>query len=231
MQKANSSQKVILTYSFFVALCSLLLLRGMFQSPSEVGNSIIFGLSLSRLIVAIGFLLVIISFAALFWKAFKDQGWAERFLEQWFGGGRFSKGSAWIASIGFGLGWIGCFLPAYRTGMLGPNWNRIQPIMSFILTASIATLAVFLIRRSGFSIQSLKTSAVFRLGLILFLVSLPVLVLMLTSEYDAHRLEDFWYGAGVPILASQLVVTVLGGILFLLFRKESNFKRFDVVVF
>src|SRR6266487_1609145 len=230
MQKTNISQKVILAYSFFIALCSILLLSGMFLSPSEPGSSVILGFSLSRLVIAVGFLIVFVFFAALFLKAFQDRGWAEKFLEQWFGGGRFSKALAWLAGISFGLGWIGCFLPAYRAGMFGPHWNRIQPITIFLLVASIATLAVFVLRRSNFSIRGLGTSDIFRLAFILFFMSLLVLGLVLFSKYDAYRLEDFWYGAGVPILASQLTAAILGGLIFLFVAKRWKSKWFDIVI-
>ncbi len=228
MQKTNISQKVILAYSFFVALCSILLLSGMFLSPSEPGSSIIFGFSLSRLVAAVAFLIVFVFFAALFLKAFQNQGWTEEFLKQWFGRGHFSKALVWLAGISFGLGWIGCFLPAYRAGMFGPHWNRIQPIMIFLLAASIATLAVLVLRRSNFSIRGLGTSDIFLLAFILFFMSLLVLSLILFSKYDAYRLEDFWYGAGVPILASQLTAAILGGLMFLFVARRWNSKWFDL---
>ncbi len=169
-------------------------------------------------------------FAALFWKAFQDQGWAEKFLEQWFGGGRFSKALAWFAGISFGLGWIGCFLPAYRAGIFGPHWNRIQPIMIFLLAASMATLAVLVLRRSNFSIRGLGTSHIFLPAFILFFISLLSLAFLIFSKYDAYRLEDFWYGAGVPILASQLTAAILGGVIFLFVIRRWNSKWFDLVI-
>src|ERR1051325_8012184 len=100
MPPKNISQKVIFTYSFIVALGSILMMSAMFLSPSEPGISIIFGFSLSRLILAGGFLLAFVFFAALSWKAIHDQIWADRFLEQLFGGGVSSKVLAWLAGIG-----------------------------------------------------------------------------------------------------------------------------------
>src|SRR5690349_20086842 len=231
MPTKNSSQKVILTYSLVIALCSILLLVWMFLSPSEPGNSAFLGLSLPRLIIAAGFLVAFAFFAALSWRAVKDQGWAEQFFERWFGGGAVSKALAWLAGISFGLGWIGCFLPAYRAGVLGSHWDRLQPVMIFILIVSIATLIVFFIKRTGFSFPSLSMPDVFRLAFILFLLILPVLGIVLYSKYDAYKLEDFWYGAAVPLLASQLIFTVLACVLFLLLQKIWTFKRFDLVVF
>ncbi|HSJ88506.1 MAG TPA: hypothetical protein VK909_14945 [Anaerolineales bacterium] len=231
MLKATISQKVILAYSFFIVVVSIFLLGGMFRSPSEPQSSIIFGLSLLRLLIAFGFLIAGIFFAALGFKAFQDQKWAETFLEWWFGEGPFSKAFFWLAGVSLGLGWVGCFIPSYRVGLLRAYWDRIQPMMVFILAVSIATVLVFIARRTSFSKQKPKTADVFRLGFILFLISLPVLAWSTFNNYDAYRLEDFWYGAAVPILASQLMVAISAGILFLSSTKNLDTRSFDVIIF
>lgn len=231
MQTAAGSKIVLPLYTSSVAICSLFMLGAMLLSPSEPGNTVAFGLSLPRLALAAGFLFVFVLFSALSYKGIKDRGWAERTLEQWFGGGRFSGWLAWSAAIGLGLGWIGCFLPPYRAGVLEPHWNRIQPLLIFILAVSIATLAVFFVKRSGLPGRTRKSSDVFRLGFILFITSLPILILMLSSEYDAYRLEDHWYGAGVPLLPSQLILAGLGGVLFLRLGRSWISGRADLVIF
>jgi hypothetical protein len=121
-----------------------MVLAGMFLSPSEPGNTLLFGLSPTRLVLALGFLLAFLFFAGMFVTAIRNPNWAEGTFERWFGGGRLSRWLAWLAGIGLGLGWIGCFLPSYRAGILGTHWERIQPLMIFLLLTSIATLAIFL---------------------------------------------------------------------------------------
>src|SRR5512146_1573080 len=101
MPKDTISQKVIVTYLGFLAFCSILMLSGMFLSPSESGNSIFLGLSLSRLMIAFGFVIAFVFFAALSWKAIKNKGWAERFLERWFGGEVPGKALSWLAGLSF----------------------------------------------------------------------------------------------------------------------------------
>jgi len=201
----------------------------MLLSPSEPGNAIVFGLSLSRLVLALAFLSAFLFFAGLFFKAARSPDWAEQILEQWFGGGRFSKWLAWAAGIGLGVGWIGCFLPSYRAGILGPHWQRIQPLMVFILLTSIATLAVFLVQRMEFS--SFRLNSTFVLAFILFVVGLLVLGWMFYSKYGIYApAEDFWYGAGVPILVSQVLLSLLGGVLFLLAGWNWNSGRRELLV-
>jgi len=230
MHKPKTSQNVILVYSFVVVLCSVFLLIGMILSPSERENSFILGLSLSRLVVASGFLVTTGFFVALGLKGLRDAEWAARFLEKWFGGTRLSKAIAWLAGISLGLGWIGCFLPAYRAGVLGAYWGRIQPIMVFLLCAGFATLTVFLIRHRSPANRDERVPGAFRLTALLFTVSLLLLGFMLISKYGLYAPEDFWYGAGVPVLTLQLIVSIFAGILFSLMVRKPDSKRTDIAV-
>src|SRR5215213_8978730 len=215
MQNTNGSQGIIVAYSSFLALAAIFILGGMISSPSEPGNALVFGLSLPRLILALGLFAVFVFFAFISFKASKDPAWTKTVFGEWFGKSRLSRMVAWLAGISLGLGWIGCFLPAYRAGPLGVHWERIRPAMVFILIASLATLAVFLLKRSRFTIQDLKLSRTLRLSLLLFLPSLLLLGVMLYSGFGVYAPEDYWYGAGVPILVSQLITALLGGVLFL----------------
>jgi hypothetical protein len=231
MQKAAGSWIVLPIYTFSIALCSLILLGAMFLSPSEARNTVFLGLSLPRLVIAAGLLFAFILFSLIFFKAYTNHKWAEQVIRQWFSDGRFSRWLGVLAAIGLGLGWIGFFLPDYRAGVLGPHWARLQPIVIFILTLSLATLVVLFFSRSTFSPRRWSLKNVFGLSVLLFFASFPILVLMLSSKYDAYRLEDFWYGAGVPLLPTQLILTLLAGIIFLRIGRHGFTNRSDVIVF
>ena len=222
---------IFLVYTFFVALCALMVLTAMFLSPSEPGNTILFGLSLTRLVLAMGFLLAFLFFVGMFVWAVRDPNWAEATVERWFGGGRLSRGLAWSAGIGLGLGWIGCFLPSYRAGILGTHWERIQPLMIFLLLTGIATLAVFLVRRIDVSKTHPRITGMLLWVLLFFLAALLILVWMFYSKYGIYSpVEDFWYGAGVPVLFTQLLTAILGGVLFLLIRWNWDAGRKDLLI-
>src|SRR5687768_8065016 len=118
MQKPNTARGMLLIYSSFVTISAILILIGMLSSPSEPGSSIILGLSLPRLVLALGLLTVAVFFTLLSMKALKDHAWADGVLEKWFGEGRLRTVLAWLAGSSLGLGWIGCFLPFYRAGFL-----------------------------------------------------------------------------------------------------------------
>src|SRR6266542_2840544 len=114
MQNLKGSQGILIVYCSFVAISSILVLCGIFLSPSEPGNALFVGLSLSRLIFALALLIISIFFVSITMKALKDAEWAEKSFELWFGGGRLGQTIAWLAGISFGLSWIGYFLPSYH---------------------------------------------------------------------------------------------------------------------
>lgn len=230
-RKSMNSAGPFLFFCSLIAASSISVLISMLVSPSEPGNSILFGLSLPRLVFAGGLLFVFVVAVALWVRGFRNQPWAEQILERWFGHGRLSKATAWIASIGFGLGWIGTFLPTYRAGFLMSYWPRIQPLMMFILLFSASTLVILLWMRSTLTTGDFKDAHAIRLGLILFSVCIAIFVVMLGTKYGVSDREDFWYGAGVPLLASQLLTAILAGVVFLLFGKNWNTRRLDLWVF
>ncbi|MEO7839390.1 MAG: hypothetical protein ABIU06_08580 [Anaerolineales bacterium] len=231
MQKFRSARGILLIYGSFVAISSILILNGILSSPSESDNAVFFGLSIPRLFFALGLLIAFFLFTSITVKVLRHQEWAEKILKEWFGTGRFSKVTMWLAAISFGLGWIGCFLPSYRVGTLVNYWIAIRPLMIFILIASLSTLTVIFIKRNRLMAQDLKISRTHYLAFILFLACTLILVIMLTSGFGIRTLDDFWYGAGVPILASQLIAALLGGILFLQMENRLNWRRSDLIVF
>src|SRR5512138_1489186 len=151
MRNVGLSQKIILTYFLSMAFVSIAILIWLLLSPSEPGNSILFGLSLPRLILAMGFFIAFLLFAGLSIRAATTPEWAQRFREQWFDGKVFSRVLFWLAAISLGLGWTGCFLPSYRAGFLSGYWDRIQPIAVFLLCIGLGTLLLFLASRINFS--------------------------------------------------------------------------------
>lgn len=231
MQKFSSSQRIFLAYGSFVAICSILILNRIFSSSSEPSNTYIIGLSIPRLLLVLGLLITFIFFTSITIKALGDQGWAEKTLEEWFGGGRSSRVTIWLGGISLGLGWIGCFLPPNRVGTLVNYWISLRPIMIFILIVSLATMAVIVIKRIRFGIHDLKISKIHYPPILLFLVSLLILGIMFYSGFGIRMVDDFWYGAGVPILAPQLLLTIFCGIFFLHFEKKFKRDQSDIFIF
>ncbi len=230
MQTPQVSQKFFLIYSASVAILAILILGGMVSSPSEASSRLFLGLSLPRLTIAGGLFAAFLFFVFLAVKALRDRSWAERTVEQWFGTSRLGRGIAWLSGIGFGLGWIGCFLPFYRAGILGMHWERLQEIMVFLLLFGLATLIFIFLRRINFTIRNLNIPRSYKPSLLLMIPSLAMLGLMLYTDFGVHAPEDYWYGAGVPILVLQLLTALAGGVLFLQAEKRWNVKGLDLLL-
>ena len=231
MTKLKGSWDLLLVYCLFVALSALFVLSGILLSPSEPGSALFLGLSLPRLVLAAGLFIAFIFFAFISIKSLRDREWAEETSERWFGEGGISRGISGLAGISFGLGWIGCFLPFYRAGVLAVHWSRLRPAMVFILLASTATLIIIFVKRSNFKVQDLKISQTFKLSLVLFFVGILFIGIMLSSGFGVSAAEDYWYGAGVPILASQLILALVSGIFFLQVEKRWQLRRSDFIIF
>jgi hypothetical protein len=229
MQKFRESRNFFVIYNSFLAILAILIVGGMILSPSEPGSSIVLGLSLPRLLLAAGLTVVFIFFMFLAVKALREAGWADQLSEQWFGRNRLGMGMIWLATIGTGLGWIGCLLPSYRAGPLAIHWERLRPIMIFLLLASLATLTMAFLKRGNFKALDSKVVKVYKSSLILFFPSILLMGLMIYTDFGVYALEDYWYGAGVPILVSQLVIALLGGVFFLQ-SEQRNLKRFDLLI-
>ena len=231
MQKQKTSQLVFTAYSSSIVMTAILILGGMLLSPSEPDNALFLGLSMPRLIFASGLLIASLFFAYLALKAVKDPFWAEGVLESLSGKSPISQLIGWFAGISFGLGWIGCFLPVYRAGILAIHWERMRPAMIFLLFAGFATLALILLKRSNFSRSDPNLSSTYKSSLILFVPCLLVMGMMFYTDFGVYAPEDYWYGAGVPILFTQLSVSILGGLLLLQADKKWFSKHFDLIIF
>jgi len=230
MKKPTRSQGILLAYGSSMAILSVLVLSEIFLSPSEPGNVAFFGLSLSRLVLVFGLLSVLVFFVILTFKAFKNSLWAQAFVERWFEGGTLSQRLAWFALLSLGLGWVGYFIPVYRLGILTAHEMRIRPVIILILLASLATLAVMVVIRGRFKVPGIKTSKTLLLTLILFTGYIIVQGLTFYSGFGQRASEDFWYGAGVPILTSQLIIAILSSILFLQLEKKWKSKHSDLII-
>ena len=231
MRTFENPRILLLAYSSLIAILAILIAGSMLLSPSEPGSSLLLGLSLPRLVLASGLVIAFLLFTAISIRALRDSQWAAMILERWFGRNRWSLWLFWLAAIGFGLGWIGCFLPFYRAGFLGVHWERIRPAMVFLLLSSLTTLLLIFARRSQIRLQDWKLSQAYQLSLILFFPAILVFGIMLYTKFGVFAAEDYWYGAGVPVLVTQLIVALAGGVFLLQLEKTWNIRRLDLIVF
>jgi hypothetical protein len=225
MQNLKQPWGILFLYSVFVVVSASLVLGGMLSSPSEAERAVAFGLSTPRLAIALSMLVAVILFTWLAFQAFTNQKWAGRFMERWFRGEKLSRWIGWLSGISLGLGWIGCSLPAYRLGAWSAHWERTQPLMLFILLTSLATLTIFIMLQ----IRNADVTPL-KMGLPLFIWSALLLGILFVSRFGVASVDYFWYGAGVPILVSQVIIAILGGIVFVYFETRWPLKRLDIFV-
>lgn len=229
MQRPERSQQLFLAYGLFTTLSALLVLTQVIASQSEPGNAVLFGFSALRLMMAAGVSIVLLFCSAFTLKALRDQAWANRALEKWFSGTGISRWVAWVGGFFIILGWIGLFLPSYRMRALEGYWSRSQPVMALILLLGLSTLILIVVARRKITLRDLSLARL-KLGLPLFIPLLLLLGGMFNTGFGVRSADDFWYGAGVPILTAQLLVVVIAGILFLRFEPRWRSKRTDLVV-
>lgn len=229
MQKLDRSQKLLLAYSLFTTLSAFLVLTRVIASPSEPRNAVLFGFSSLRLMMAAGLLVVLLLCSALIFKAVKDQAWANRTMKKWFSGTGISRWVAWLGWIFVVLGWIGSFLPPYRMMALEGYWVRSQPVMALILLLGLSTLILIVVAKRRITLWDLSLAHL-KLGLPLFIPLLLLLGGMFYTGFGVHAPDDFWYGAGVPVLTAQLIMAIMGGTLFLHFETRWELKRVDVLI-
>jgi len=222
-------QRLLSAYGMCVALGTLLLLSRVISSPSESANAILFGYSAPRLIMAAGLLVILGLYAIIVLKVIGNQSWAEQFIERWFGGNSIREPIGWLSGFGIGLGWIGCQIPNYRTGPLENYWARIQLAMALLLLISTATWILFIVVRNKLTFRTLNLAPL-KLGLPIFIPCLLLIGWMFYSGFGVKSFEDFWYGAGVPILTLQLMVSILGGIVLMLSESKWQSKSKDLVI-
>lgn len=201
-------------YLFFLAFGSLISAIYFFSTPSTTKN-IIFGYSTGKLIMIGGlFLLAVL----LFWLALFFFRRPASSLKIWHtlfdtsGSGNIFFG---IACAGVLLSWILLFLPSYKyPGNLSEYIERLRPILVWMLVSSIATTILFLfVRRQKSARPFLSNDGSIALTVIWVAIPLFLIgsVIIKTGIGLAHT-EDYWYGAGVPVLWLQVLVSVCAGI-------------------
>ena len=225
MQNFKKPKNILVLYSSFIATSSAIVLWSMLSSPSEAERAFLLGLSIPRLVIASGLSLAFILFVIIAIKAFNNQIWAKQFIEKWFREKGLSRVTGWLSGISFGLGWIGSFLPEYRMGPLVNYWIRIQPVMIFLLFASLATLFVFfLVHLKHWNL------AIFKLGMPLFAICLVGLGILFYSGFAIVSTDDFWNATGVPILSSQVIIIIIAGVAFLHFGSQWKSRSADTLI-
>jgi hypothetical protein len=228
--------------AFFVltSLAALLAVVALFQIPADQKNTLLFGLSLQRLLL-VGFMAALCAcFALAALLAYRSHRSLVK-IQAYFDHPARLSALLWISGVAFLFAAIAINTPLYQYGRLQSYIERMQPVLSWF--AFSAGLAFFLLlhSRSGLHWSSFTTRlrqdrALLRLGLILGLFFLLIMVFVgitgIGIQPDAH----YWYEAGVPLLSLQVFAGLLAaltaaGVMHVSRRWTISARNADLLVF
>lgn len=220
-------QKRLPVYGVFLSLGTFIVFLILMSSPSDPNNAIFLGYSLERILLASAILIP--TFALLFvtWNLFRNP---EHSLRLWAFVKERSPFAVSLSFVVFILNWLLLFMPSYRLGSLAGYVERLYPIIGWLAVIGAVTSVLLLVERKdrslGFFVveRSVIKIASIVVG-VLILLTLTITLTGLGIRYPA----DYWYGAGVPILAGQILFSLVVGAIFLLVNQKL--ERFDLVIF
>ncbi len=235
MNPGNLRQRILITYSLFVVCSALITALAILGISFNPGSPILPGLSPARLLLASILAIIIILFSGLTIKAGKNGDWAKQIWERLLGPGGRGAVTLSITAAGLIVGWIGWFLPAYRTGSFSDYFTNLHPLFIWMTVTSAPALPIILIERYGFHWPELKSSLatqnpIFKAGGLALILFALIWAGVGWSGIGLHTPEDYWYGAGVPVLGVQVCFALVIGAVAL-WMKKFSIKKFDLIAF
>lgn len=215
VMKQKKYQIVLITYFLFIAGASFIAGVVVLVNPSEAKNQLFFGLSLSRMVAGAFPLGIAVLFTRLGIKSIlQSSARASSNWQQLFGSNIHPL--ILISScMGIFLGYLALFLPAYRLGFLSGYFHQAQPILIWLGAIGCLTLLLTLLSRGKTRYATVlirEKRVLLTTAFVLLIISLIWLFVAITG-IGLKFPERFWFGAGVPVLAMQILVSVGVGIL------------------
>lgn len=216
----------LMLYFAAAALEALAGLAYLFAIPADPKNSILFGFSLPRLLLALALLAAGAIGAVQALRAWREPSWAER-VKAWLFSSRV-RWAAWvIAAIGVLLGWVGVWTPAYRLLQYGPYLERLRPLLVWALLVGLQTFGLLLAWRGG-GWKGLREELAAQSGALVYsglTLAVLLLVWLAVALTGVGLIPDgvHWNDTGVPLLAEQVsLALVLGAAMLLLERRLQS---------
>ncbi len=231
--------RTVTTYFFFTGAAGLLLvilLNIFLNGPSE--SAILLGMSRERLALS-GAMLIL--FSGLVYLG------VQTIRGKTFGGSSAEAGERPSRSLSFTLGatllvflsaWVMTWIPAERFGGLYYYIGRVYPFIVWLTCFSAAGLILLLSNRFGLDVRQFR-AFLREQRVVFFIAGAALLIFGFVSWAVASRVvnmrwqdEDFWYGAGVPLLPFQTLLAVVASIALVVVANKFPQKRWpDLVLF
>ncbi len=218
----SSSTKYISIYFGVTAVEGLFALFYLASITADPKNSVLWGFSISRLILMGVFAAVIVLFAWLAIKAGQGDRRIQQLIEKGFKHPVWSAALIFTGSTFFIIAWLSIFLPDYRFGGYSPFHDRLQPFILWMGLAGIQLVVLVFLLNQQIGLASIKDFAGRNRKLLItcacfFTLLIAILLIILASGVAAK--EDFinFNLPGVPLLTIQvlLVWLILAGIYFI----------------
>ena len=220
-----------------ISIGAFIAAAAMTRIPSDPGSSLFLGFSIQRLALLGSVVLAGITAVIFSIKAYQNQAYAERAWQFAFRREPIAGRIRWGALILFIAGWGASFAPAYRYGDLKDYFIRIAPIIHWLTFAGAATLAVSWVEKYGLHWQYFL-DALHAQKKILLVTSITLAVFILAwvliaaSGLGVRVSEDYWYGAGVPLLGVQVFLALAIGLGTLYLEHSSKITiRSELLMF
>jgi len=229
---------ILAVYGLLVSIGAFAAALAISLIPPDPRNAVFLGFSIQRLALIGSMLLAGISAALFAAKSNRDQVFAER-VWNFFLGQKNSAGMIrWGTVIVFISGWVVSFTPAYRFLEFKEYVARLSPIINWLTFVSALTFTVAWIEEYGFDWEHLRDVLRAQKKTLTFAL-IPLTVFALTwvmisaSGLGLKVSEDYWYGAGVPVLLIQVLLAFALGLgMFVLERSSIKLpSRTDILIF
>jgi hypothetical protein len=222
-------------YFLFSALGALVALSTILASPSEPRNALFLGYSATRLTLIVGMLLLTFTLLFLTWKLVRQPEDSLRLWQRFVQQRPMSDLMLTLSTTVFLAVWIALLTPSYRlAGNISEYAVRLYPVLVWLAVVSAAAMLVLILSRAHVSLSSviLAKRTTIQAGAVILLFFLFVWAITALTGIGLRDREDYWYGAGVPVLGLQVLfsLTIGGFVLWLESRRNILFKN-DILLF
>ena len=219
-------------YGLFLVLSSIFPLFAILNSPSDPQNAFILGYSLERILLGIGLISIIGSLLLLTLKLIRRPGHSIRLWKRFFTQKESGHSFIWLTLTVFFACWIALFMPAYRlSGKLTGYVTGLFPFLIWLAVVSAITMLVLIYERGRKTLASviITNKSTVNAAMIVFTLMALTGILIFANGIGIRQPEDYWYGAGVPVLGLQILISLTAGVILLQMESRSNLK-FDLII-
>ncbi|MDP1713564.1 MAG: hypothetical protein Q8L41_02365 [Anaerolineales bacterium] len=161
-------------------------------------------------------------------KLLRSPEWSRHLWEVVFKRKSVNDAILWVAIAAFLLCWVGLFIPSYRlAGNLSGYLERLNPVVIWLAVLSAVTLLILLLEREKESVSSIISTnkTALWMGLIALTIFIFIGALIVFTGVGVRQREDYWYGAGVPVLGLQILFSIIVGVIFVWLESRRGIKN------